>query len=476
METLVELSQVEETRHLVPNLPRLATSLFGTDCFFLEWFKAHRDWATQKAKHPDGLIWRPWRRELWLVEAEWKLGSNFFDQVRALASGRVDKSSLFRELRACLEPMDDVIDAATAGFEKGYVLDRIVNATLDRHVSGEELRPNLWVILGHGPNDAENLRADYQRELEYRFGNGQRYVLTMARMFQSEAASCMLLEQYCPAEILAEFGRAHLVNCTREAAPTLPSPESGKEAPPPSKVEQERGGTVQEGRTSRVWEWFSRHEPDLDKSHVQLRIRINEDCFEDFQIDWNHLGDSLMVTYKGKRLKPRNAVKRAMRQVLPDSAGGNIARHYGWFLDASHDPPREIVRYRDVESWVWREFGRRARNAQVPDWVSDPTFPSGKGHAYFDTWNVHKAKRAQTNILRRLRLWEVFIEKKQMTIHDFKQHSRFGDKAIAGFAHYLTRNDIANRDGDLFSLNPAAIPYIQRLLAKSSESHKSEQS
>src|SRR5262245_60907645 len=101
MEKLVEVSRVEETKHLVPNLPRLATELFGDDSHFLPWFKSHIDWATQKRKHPDGLIWCPWKRQLWVVEAEWKEGSNFFEQSRALASGKVNKESLAGALRAC---------------------------------------------------------------------------------------------------------------------------------------------------------------------------------------------------------------------------------------------------------------------------------------------------------------------------------------------------------------------------------------
>jgi len=75
---LEELPTVEETKHLVPNLKLMVEAVFGKGACFLDWKRSHLDRAAGERKHPDGLVWLPWREQVWVVEVEWKTGSNFF--------------------------------------------------------------------------------------------------------------------------------------------------------------------------------------------------------------------------------------------------------------------------------------------------------------------------------------------------------------------------------------------------------------
>ncbi len=54
-----------------------------------------------------------------------------------------------------------------------------------------------------------------------------------------------------------------------------------------------------------------------------------------------------------------------------------------------------------------------------------------------------------------------------MTSAESKELSEFKAKAIAGFELFLTRNGIASRFRDIFTLNEAVIPKIQKLLSES---------
>ena len=98
-----ELDIVEETKHLVPNLPILARALFGDNAYLIPKAPHQSDWATQDIKIGDGLLWLPWKRQLWLIEVEWKEGSNFFYQSRAFAEGKVDEEKLFNHLKKGLK-------------------------------------------------------------------------------------------------------------------------------------------------------------------------------------------------------------------------------------------------------------------------------------------------------------------------------------------------------------------------------------
>ncbi len=483
METLVELSRVEETRHLVPNLPRLATGLFGVDSHFLDWYKSHIDWATQKQKHPDGLVWCPWKRELWLVEAEWKEGSNFFDQSRALASGRVDKESLARELRARLKPLDNVVNSATPSLKEGYVLDGVVEQTLARHVVDGEFRPHAWVVLGHDGDNLAKLRADYERELQARFRGCQRYILTMVRMFQSETTTFLLLEQHSSPDIT--IASAFLIPAVSQVTPSSLSVEQGvrcssaAEATPhePTSVRvtsKVATGRTDDGRASQIWHHLRILQPDLTRPNVRLRIQTSDDRYEDFYIDWEHLGIEMLVLHQGIRRKPSDAAKRAMAESLPTTTG-NIARRYGQFVDVSVNPPRTIARYRDVETAIWKASTKQPHTAVQSEessprsTVSTEDPPAALIHGasrYFSDWTPHKARAARANILERRELWERFLEKRKMTALEFKQLSHFAPKAIAGFMRFVLGNGLATRAGDVFALNDTAVPHIRHLLTQ----------
>jgi len=114
MERLLELQTVEETRDLVPNLGVLARALFGDNAYLASKAPYQADWATGKSKIGDGLLWLPWSRQLWLIEVEWKEGSNFFDQSRAFAEGEVDKDKLRIQLEEILEQFTYVLNEASS--------------------------------------------------------------------------------------------------------------------------------------------------------------------------------------------------------------------------------------------------------------------------------------------------------------------------------------------------------------------------
>jgi len=92
---------------------------------------------------------------------------------------------------------------------------------------------------------------------------------------------------------------------------------------------------------------------------------------------------------------------------------------------------------------------------------------------YFDKTD-RKGQRERTireNILERRSLWEEFLTKRQMTMADFKRFSNFREHGVAGFRHFLTRNDIARSIGQhMFELNEAVIPRIRELLDQETES------
>jgi len=82
---------------------------------------------------------------------------------------------------------------------------------------------------------------------------------------------------------------------------------------------------------------------------------------------------------------------------------------------------------------------------------------------YFSNITPSKQRRIFENITNKKELWLSFLEKKKMTVTEFKKLSNFKSKAITGFMHFLTQNDIASRFGDEFSLKEENIPYIQKI-------------
>ena len=196
MYPMKELEVVEETKHLVPNLSILAKALFGENSYLIPKAPHQSDWATQDIKIGDGLLWLPWKRQLWLIEIEWKEGSNFFHQSRAFAEGRVDEEKLFNQLQKKLKEVKDVLIRSASELREGIILENIVKQTFKNHVHNGYLRPHGWIILGHGKDNRDKLRQDYEKELKARF-NDKHYILSMARMFIGKISSYILLEQFC---------------------------------------------------------------------------------------------------------------------------------------------------------------------------------------------------------------------------------------------------------------------------------------
>lgn len=137
---------------------------------------------------------------------------------------------------------------------------------------------------------------------------------------------------------------------------------------------------------------------------------------------------------------------------------GNIGRKCGSFIEISSGETKTITSYNCVESSL-RKISKSKPMAEKPIIME----ASGTG-TYFDNINTHKQKQLINNVLDRGGLWKVFIEEKKMTSEDFKKHSDFKPKAIAGFMHFLRHSGLATRFGNVFTINEAAIPHIKKLI------------
>jgi hypothetical protein len=196
VDRFIELATVEEEKHLMTNLPILARALFGENSYLLNKQAQHSDWATGETKRPDGFIWLPWYGQLWVVEVEWKEGSNFFQQSRAFAKSRVDWEGLSRELRKRLSDFELTLNRAAPGNRDGWLINQIISQTKERHYQEGYLKPHCWVLLGHDGENYDRLRATYEAELKARFTDPQQYLLTMTRVFQGDTASYAVLTQH----------------------------------------------------------------------------------------------------------------------------------------------------------------------------------------------------------------------------------------------------------------------------------------
>ena len=452
MDRLIELAVVEETKHLVPNLPMLVRAVFGNDAYLVDWRRSHGDWATTKLKYGDGLVWMPWLGQLWLIEVEWKEGSNFFDQSRAFAKGKIDGEHLSEELKRSLKEVEGVLDRASRPLQHGHVLDNIVEMTLQNHVKDNYLRPHGWVILGHKGDNIAKLRKDYEDELKARFVGKQHYLLSMTRMFESDVSTYMLLEQYWSegCEKLVRIPGSLLVPARSAISPTTSAPE-----PVESKA-QPAAKPSPLGQAARCWEYLKSLKPNLTREHVRLRLTIDKKRLHDFDIDWDHAGKELMVFPPNSDIhrKPVAAARTVFGEPFPKPH--EIRRT---FIDVSETPPQLLATYLEVESHVRKA---KSHSKELP---VGPTQQAGE-ETYFDVITVSKRRRIKQNILSRRKLWERFLEKKRLSSGDFKRLSDFKPKAIAGFMNFLQRNKIASRTGDIFVINEAVVPKIRELLSK----------
>jgi len=202
--------------------------------------------------------------------------------------------------------------------------------------------------------------------------------------------------------------------------------------------------------------------PEVKQEQIRLLIEINPTHKHIFDVDWNHQGKELLVFgNSGIHQKPANAAKEVFgKDLLPSYS--NIARKIGKFVDTSTSRVQVITRYADVEKHI-----AHLKEKDVSSLPTERAISIGnKSGTFFDTITPHKQKMIFRNILERKGLWDVFLRNKKMTSGEFKVHSKFRPKAVAGFMSFLTRNEIATRFGDTFTLNGPVIPQISELLKK----------
>jgi len=449
MEKLIELESVEETKHLVPNLPTLVKAVFGDSTYLLLKAPRQADWATDKIKVGDGLLFLPWLRQLWLIELEWKEESNFFEQSRAFAEGRINEKKLFRDLQEALSDFEQVVQSAS-DMREGKFTGNIIKQTFINHVFDGYLRPHGWVILGHSGN-REKLRKSYEKELKRCFSEEKHWILSMARMFSGDFSSYILLEQY------RSEGCKEILSV--ESSILVPALVGQKAMVTPGNDEEKPRVRTFKGRAGQVWACLRTLNPSLPPENVRLRIRIDKNNSYDFKIDWSHYGNELMVFGKQNiHQKPAKAAKQVFGS-LPE-VSGNIARQFGEVVDVSQSPPARIALYKDVEDHIWQLKG----NGVDVFRVGPERFEDNTAITYFDSISVGKQKLIYKNIRDRSELWQVFIEKRIMMSSEFGEHSNFEPHTTAGFFTYLTKNRLANRFGNILILNEAVIPKIQKLL------------
>jgi hypothetical protein len=446
---------VEEGKHLIPNLPILVKALFGDNAYLTSKVPHQADWATGKSKIGDGLLWLPWLRQLWLIEVEWREASNFFDQSRAFAEGEVNKERLYLQLKEILEQFGEVLTRYSSELSEGLITKKIIEQTLENHISRGYLRPHGWVILGHKGN-REKLRRDYQKELEDRFRGDKHFILSMARMFVGDFSSYFLLEQYWSkgGEELLKIEDSILVPAkyTAEKAQEVVVGVEEKEE------EEKVKPVLAQGRAAHFFSILREKKPSLSPKDVRLRIQIDEHRYHDFRPIWTHEGLEFMVfsTLGIMTRKPFAAAK----EVFPDltvEQYRDVARRVGTFYDFSETPPRKIADWKDVDE-QFRKLGVR------PSLIKREDAWAKRGRHYFDYIDAGKAKVIESTILNRKELWWSFLEKREMTLFEFKELSHFKGRELSAFTRFLTTQRIASRHGDIFKLSEEVVPLIRELL------------
>ena len=233
--------------------------------------------------------------------------------------------------------------------------------------------------------------------------------------------------------------------------PVVPAKKRRKTEPAP---------TTTTSRAGQVWSYLEKLRPRLRPENVGLLIAVDKEHTHVFKIDWHHTGRELMVFSKEGIQHRRQAY--AIMEVFGNKIAakyGSIARKMGAFVDTSKSPPEVIANYGEFERYIGRKkiYGNGA--------ALKPTKKYERSAKEFFNQNTYDAsEKIRRNILNRRPLWEFFLKERQMTVAQFKDLSHFKKKAIAGFMQFLTRNGLAVRDGDLFTLNEEAIPHIKKLL------------
>lgn len=85
--------------------------------------------------------------------------------------------------------------------------------------------------------------------------------------------------------------------------------------------------------------------------------------------------------------------------------------------------------------------------------------------------NKRDKEQIKKNIIEKKDLWLKFIEAKEMSTQEFKDHYKFKTKATGGFTYYLSYNGLAEkigydniRKGAIFKINEDIIPEIKAIL------------
>ncbi|MFX0200332.1 MAG: type I restriction enzyme HsdR N-terminal domain-containing protein, partial [Candidatus Hodarchaeota archaeon] len=104
------------------------------------------------------------------------------------------------------------------------------------------------------------------------------------------------------------------------------------------------------------------------------------------------------------------------------------------------------------------------RGTRIPEPVTERE--REKAEPYFRRITPSKWKKIRNNIIYRRELWKVFVEKRQMTSTEIKALSDFKPRTLGPFTRYVTHSKIASKSEDVFRLNEAVIPEIQKLLVE----------
>lgn len=267
-------------------------------------------------------------------------------------------------------------------------------------------------------------------------------------------------ENLCGHSVRAALARDFLVinksNLTLSEKPVV------KVVKPDTKVITEKvRKPTHTSRAAQVWSYLEKLCPGLRLEKVRLLIEIDKKHTYIFKIDWRHTGRNLMVFSQEQEdihRSPANAIKEVFGNEIA-AKYGNIERKMGAFVDTSKSPPEVIARFGEFESYIEREkkYGAATPLKPIKQYEQNP-------QKFFSQRTARAREKIRNTILNRRPLWEFFLKKRQMTVTQFKDHSHFKPKGIAAFMQFLTRNGIATRDGDLFTLNEAVIPQIKELL------------
>lgn len=431
---LREIPTVKETEHLEPQIQQIAEAVFGREALYVDWRGRQDDQGSLRSKVADGILWLPKKADLWLIELEWKLGSNYLDQVKTFSKAKVGKKRLQRELAEELEK-----NAETIGIHPSAV-EYCVQLTMEKWFTGSVLEPNMWVVLGHDGDNISELLQEYQRATGG-FFRDREYLVTMVRWFSDDVTECVLLDN-------------HWSTKPHDAC-VVPLCPLGRELPKTAETPVRTDSTCvpeqspKVHKAKEVWAWFEENYPGLKQENLWLRLQPGFDCFHDFEIAWKKEGYFLWVLIGKTRLKPTTALKR----VFPDrDIPTSVAQKWGKYIDVSEDPARVLASCNEVDRILRQPeepYDRDSRERQpCSEFFRDDT--------------------TYTDIKSRRRLWEAFLEKRVLSTKDLVKLTGIAGKGrSASLDHKLTRYSIIEREGDEFRLTDEALPYVEKMLVDS---------